>query len=566
MSSEKTAPQAGDAAASEPSTENVVQFPHADEERNRRIMAEATRLANGAPGEWKIWYKDKAKDFGIEAEQFAELIEAQIAARAQATAEKAAADKLGEQRAERERKVAAQAFRAKVRDEDAAAKKTKTKTKAFADIAKMPVEQHDRELEELAKLITEDVETLKAEFTDYYSAEIASSITPSDTEESWPDPVTTVQLLEELIACTNKHIIAKPHEILVVALWIMLCWVHEEVVLCSPYLVATSAVPGCGKTTAFLGLLEQLTPRPFSCGSATAASVFRLVDSVKPTLLCDNVDTTFKRKPDLTELFLLAHTRGMKIPRVAKIRGELVTVWFDPFSPKSATLVGVDLPEALISRSIIIKLWKMKQGETVEKISRFNPELMDAFKTLRRKLQRWANDHVEALKTARPTMPAAFINRPADLWILIWAIADMANDEWGQLARNAAERLSEEGIVEPSWLERLTEEFWTVFVEKRRDRIPSEDLVKQMTVDNLSIWHDYGRGHSVTQREVAALLRKLQIYPRGIAVGKRRVKGYYADDFFQKQIFERILGRDPLLRSEPPVKPKRPETRKQKVR
>ena len=105
-----------------------------------------------------------------------------------------------------------------------------------------------------------------------------------------------------------------------------------------------------------------------------------------------------------------------------------------------------------------------------------------------------------------------------------------------------------------------------LFVEKGRDRIPSEDLVKQMTADDLSIWHEYGRGHSVTQREVATLLRKLQIYPRGIAVGKRRVKGYYADDFFQKQIFERILSRDPLLRSgsETAAKPKakRAKTRK----
>jgi putative DNA primase/helicase len=534
---------------------NVIHLPQkeevSDEERPRRIMAEATRLANGAPGEWKIWYQGKAREFGIEAEQFAELIVAQIAARAQAAAEKAAADKLREQRAERERKVEAQAFRAKVREEDVATKKAKTKAKAFADIAKMPADQHDGELEELSKLITEDVEALKVEFADYYSAEIASSITPSDAEEPWPDTVTTVQLLEELIACTKKIIIAKPHEILIIALWTMLCWVHEGVALYSPYLVATSAVPGCGKTSAFLGLLEQLTPRPFSCGSATAASVFRLVDSVKPTLLCDNVDTTFKRKPDLTELFLIAHTRGPKIPRAEKIRGEWVTVWFDPFCPKAVTLVGTDLPEALISRSIIIKLWKMKQGETVEKISRFNLELMDTFKTLRRKLQRWANDHVEALKTAKPAMPTAFINRPADLWILIWAIADMANDEWGQLARTAAERLSEEGIVEPSWLEHLVEEFWTVFVEEQRDRIPSEAQIKRMTADPLSIWHDYGRGHTINQRELAFLLRKkLQIYPRGIAIGKRRVKGYYADDFFKKQIFERILGRDPLLGSQ----------------
>src|SRR5262249_40409920 len=161
-------------------------------------------------------------------------------------------------------------------------------------------------------------------------------------------------------------------------------------------------------------------------------------------------------------------------------------------------------------------LWKMKKGETVEKVSQLNSELMDAFKTLRRKLRRWADDNANSLKDARPTMPTVFINRSADNWVLLWAIADAAEGDWGQLARDAAERLSEEGVVEPSWLERLVEELWVVFVEKGHERIPSEDLVKQMTADDLSIWNDYGRGHSVTQREVAALLRKLHIHPRGI--------------------------------------------------
>ena len=230
------------------SPRNVFQFPPheqiSEEERNRRIVLEADRLAGLSPGEWQLWFRTKAEQLGIEPNKLAELVKEKIAAREKAAAKKLAQDKLCEQRAERERKVEAQAFRAKVREEDVAAKKAKTKAKAFADIAKMPADQHDGELEELSKLITEDIETLKAEFADYYSAEIASSITPSDAEEPWPDPVTTVQLLEELIACINKHIIAKPHEILVIALWSMLCWVHEGVALYSPYLVATSAVPG----------------------------------------------------------------------------------------------------------------------------------------------------------------------------------------------------------------------------------------------------------------------------------------------------------------------------------
>jgi hypothetical protein len=61
---------------------------------------------------------------------------------------------------------------------------------------------------------------------------------------------------------------------------------------------------------------------------------------------------------------------------------------------------------------------------------------------------------------------------------------------------------------------------------------------------------EYGRGHKVTQREVAALLRRVHVYPRPISIGGRiRLKGYIAADLREKQIFERILGRDPYIRT-----------------
>jgi uncharacterized protein DUF3631 len=535
---------------------NVFHFPPqeqgiSEEERARRILVAAEHLAGQPAGVWTLWYEEKAAPLGITPEQFAELIKAQIAAREKAAAEKPAQEKLSEQRAERQRKAEAQEFREKVRAEDAAFKKSKTKAKAFADVVKLSADQHDGKIEELAKLIAEDVEALKAEFADYCAAEIADSIS-SDFEESWPEPVTTAELLEVLVVRINRHIIAKPHEVLIIALWIMMAWIHEATAHYSTYLVLTSPVPGCGKTTG-LELIGRMVPRPYTFGAATTA-IFRLIDREKPTLLGDNVDTLFQRKPDLAELFMFAYTRGVRIPRMEKINGEWITVWYDPFCPKAVTLIGTNLPEPLISRSIVIELWKMKLGETVEKVDPLNPELIDEFKTLRRKLRRWTDDHADTLKAARPAMPTAFINRPADIWILAWAIADTAGADWAQQARDAAERLSEERIVEPSWLERLVSEFWTLFVEppdkeKVLDRIPSEDLAKRLTADHLSIWNDYGRGHPVTQREIAALLRKLHVHPRGISIGKRRVKGYYAGDFFQKQVFERILGRDPDIRS-----------------
>src|SRR5215472_2611829 len=53
----------------------------------------------------KLWYAGKAKEFGIEPEQFAELIAAQIKDREEKARAKRAEEKLQEQRAERKRKT-----------------------------------------------------------------------------------------------------------------------------------------------------------------------------------------------------------------------------------------------------------------------------------------------------------------------------------------------------------------------------------------------------------------------------------------------------------------------------
>ncbi len=49
--------------------ENVVDFPAGkeipDEEKTRRVMAEATRLINLAPGEWRLWIDGSAERLGI---------------------------------------------------------------------------------------------------------------------------------------------------------------------------------------------------------------------------------------------------------------------------------------------------------------------------------------------------------------------------------------------------------------------------------------------------------------------------------------------------------------------
>jgi Protein of unknown function (DUF3631) len=389
---------------------------------------------------------------------------------------------------------------------------------------------------------------LRDEFVELVGDIDGGATTPGVSDiEPWPEPVTTVMVLEELIARINRHIKAKPHQVLCIALWVLMAWVHEVAAHYSVYLVATSPKEDCGKTTLIVDVVAQLVPKPYvSGGNPTEASIFRLTDREKPTMIFDNVDTLFQGKPEITELFLNGWTRGIKVPRAEKIDGIWTTVFYDPFCPKACTLIGTNLPQALLGRCLLIELWPLKPGEEVEEINPHDEGLKAEFETLRRKLLRWSLDHGDALKSARPLFPAGFINRQRANAKLLLAIAELAAGDWPDKARTATEKLLREQR-EPGWLDLLLRDLWDVFVEKARVNITSKQLLARLTADPTSVWHEYSRDRRVTERQVAGLIRKLHIRPR--LVGKKRVSGYHRQDFLDRQVFEHFLGRDPLILS-----------------
>jgi hypothetical protein len=571
----KPAPQAGDTAASEPSTENVVQFPHVDDERNHRIMAEAMRLASLAPGEWKLWCPGKAKEFGIEPNTLAELVQAQIKDREQKAAEKLKLDKLQEARAKEKRLIERDRQREQQRIEDAAKVKAKEKANAFRDIIKLSADQNESKLNELATRLKEDPAALKVEFAEYCTAEVSSSSATSmsewDSLEPWPEPVTTAELVEDIIARFNSHVRIRTHDgVLIAALWDLMTWVHEEVAHHSPYLGAISPKDDCGKTTWLIEVLGRLAWKPWLSGSTpTLSTIFRIADREKPTQFFDNVDKLFESDHEVADLFLNGSTRGIKYIRNERIGGEWVQIAYDPFTPKSFTLIGTAMPRPLLGRSLLIESWPLKLGDQVVEVDPFNEELMEAFKTLRRKTKRWKQDNA-ALKNAQPLFPAGFSTRPRANAKLLLAIAELAGDSYAERARTALDKLLRE--KEPSWLELLLQELWNVFVTERRKDISSEQLVTRLNRDPTSVWREYTgargnrMGHKVTQREVAALLKMLV---RPVLVDKARKGGYRAKDFFEKEIFQHFLHRDPLILSpdtETKKKTKRSHRKKKSIR
>lgn len=529
----------------------IVEFPKSeisDEERAHRIRVEVDRLVRLAPGEWLIWYKRNAQKLGIAPEALREFIEAKLR---DIAAEKRAAEaekRRQEERVERQRRSAEREEGRKQekeqrRIEKDAERKAKEKGKAFADIAKLPSDRCEAELDKRAERFDEDPAALRDEFSEFADSTIDTTSTPSAIwdVEPWSEPVVTAALLRDLIDKIDQHFATRPYEVLTIALWVMMAWVHE-IATYSTILAATSPEPDSGKTT-MLGTTSFLVPRPFSVVEATGPNIYRFVDAHKPTFILDEADTIFKRKPDINSIFNASWTKGTKIPRQVKIGGVYVTVWFDPFCPKAIGVLGSNVPRALASRCITIKTLP-KRREDKQSFDHVDDEV---FATLRRQLARWSGDNASALKNARPLYPANFNNRLQVNWRLLLAVAELAGGQWPKKAREAAEHISRTAR-KPSLGLQLLAAMQKMFVG--RAEITSEEIVTQLRSDLDSIWVDYRGKGQITQRQVADLLEQYDITPHPLHPTKRKNfarRGYKLAQFVD--VFARYVPSDPIIRS-----------------
>jgi putative DNA primase/helicase len=420
--------------------------------------------------------------------------------------------------------------------------RAKKREKAFADIAKLPTAHHEAELIKLAARLGEDLAALRDEFAEHIDSDDATATPPTWDVVPWPDAVATAPLLRDVIDKIKLHFAARLHELLAIALWVLMTWTHDIAATHSPFLAAVSAEPDSGKTT-LLGTVSFLVPRPIAGVESTAASIFRFIDHEKPTLLLDEADDLFKRKADVRHILNASWTRNTKIARQQRIGGNWVTVWFDIFCPKVLGALGKNLPHTLATRSIIVKMWPKKPGDPQS----FDNVDDDVFAELRSKLARWSADNAAALKDAKPLMPAGFGNRVAANWKLLFAVAELAGGPWPARAREAAERLARTAR-KPSLGLQLLAALQKLLVD--RTEITSEDVVARLRSDPDSLWVDYRGKGPVTQRQVADLLEQYDIVPHSLHPTKRKDfarRGYRREQF--TDVFSRYLPSDPIIRS-----------------
>jgi Protein of unknown function (DUF3631) len=285
----------------------------------------------------------------------------------------------------------------------------------------------------------------------------------------------------------------------------------------TPRLALLSPEVGSGKTRV-LEVLDLLVPYPMFCLSASLAAIFRTLAETQITLLVDEVDTIFHRKgkddgnEDLRALLNAGYKRGATIPRCVGPKHDVQH--FAVFAATALAGLG-DLPDTVMSRSIIVRMRRRAPDEHVEPFRIREHEARGHL--IRDHLAAWGQEVGGTVGAAWPPMPEGVVDRPAEVWEPLIAVADAAGGGWPARARAAclalvkvaAERRASLGI-------RLLADLRTIFGE-------ADALYTQTVLERLHKGEDYGlepdapwpelHGKPLGERGLASMLKKYGISP-----------------------------------------------------
>lgn len=344
-------------------------------------------------------------------------------------------------------------------------------------------------------------------------------------------------LLSDVYELIRKYVFLSEAQATVSVLWV----VHTHTIDAAdttPYLAINSSEKQSGKTR-LLEVLELLVEKPWLTGRVSAAVLIRKVDKEKPTLLLDESDAAFKGEKDYAEalrgVLNTGHRRGGKASLCV---GQGANIGFKDFSTYCAkAIAGIGrLPDTVADRSIPIQLKRAKQGEVVARFRRRDAE--QEVTPIREQIEAWAETALNALTSARPTLPDSLTDRQQDAVEPLLAIADLVGGEWPARARHAILEIFSDGqAADDSIGVQLLTDIHAIFGENTSERIPSAELVEALARIETSPWSDW-HGKPLTPAKLAKLLR-----PCGIAPIAMRTSPSSTPRGYQKADFEDAWGR-----------------------
>lgn len=298
----------------------------------------------------------------------------------------------------------------------------------------------------------------------------------------------------------------------------------------TPRLAVLSPEPASGKTRV-LEILHLLVPEPMFSLSASPAAVFRTLAERQITLLFDEVDTIWRNRgkddtnEDLRALINAGYRRGATIPRCVGQKHEVQN--FEVHCASALAGLG-DLPDTVMSRAVIIRMRRRAPNERIEPF-RLRRHEADGH-ALRDRLAEWAESVGEIAGAAWPELPQGIVDRPAEIWEPLIAIADAAGGHWPAtarasclaLCRTAEDRRVSLGI-------RLLADLRIIFDDA--DALHTETIISRLCageahdLDADAPWSEL-HGKPIGSRGLASMLNRYGVKPQKVTINGRSLQGY----------------------------------------
>ncbi|MFI9319716.1 DUF3631 domain-containing protein [Kitasatospora aureofaciens] len=352
-----------------------------------------------------------------------------------------------------------------------------------------------------------------------------------------PDTEATegADLLAQLRAQIAKFVILPSEQALNAAtLWVAAThlqgsWQH------APRLAVVGPAKRCGKSR-LLDVLTETVHQPVLTVNSTPAAVFRSITEEPPTLLVDEADTIFgspkmaEKNEEMRGLLNAGHQRDRYVLRV--VGNDHTPRRFHTFAMAAIAGIG-DLPDTIMDRSIVIRMRRRAEGESVApyRTKRDSP----ALHAIRDKVARWAAPLADRALCLEPFMPVE--DRAADTWEPLVIVADLAGGPWPRRARQASKRMVDAEVQteedNPGGA-RILADIRRIFhaaSEPEPDSMTTGQLLFALNGNEEAPWAESARG-GLTPRALGAMLREFGIISGNVRLGDgTQRKGYTRHKF-----------------------------------
>ena len=332
------------------------------------------------------------------------------------------------------------------------------------------------------------------------------------------------KVLDTVVQYLNKHAILPQGASEAIALW---CLASNDIDLFRiyPKLTIYSPEKRCGKSTV-LDLVDAFAYKTLMTSNMSSASIYRVIDKHKPTLIMDEADTYVQGgNSELTGIINSGHSKSKAYVtrcRPKSLDVERLSTW----TPMVLASIG-KLQSTIMDRSIAIQLRRKTMQENVERIPQ---DFRDKTQNIRVDMEQWIEKNSDAIKNN--TIEPLYLgnDRAVDNWLPLFTIANQVSDRWLKKCEWAYKILTvveQEQDLSTSLLEDIRE----IFIKTSISKFPSAQLVEKLIEDKDKQWCECNKGRVLTQNTLAKMLKTYDIKPKTIRHAGSTLRGYEIGQF-----------------------------------